>query len=369
MKSIFRKSKSKNTKNKYSNFRKNKNKNSSKKLTFTAHLKTIKKNIKYKHKRHIRHQKGGMLMSDMPDIWRFKSDGDFRYYRRYIFGSKRRAEAWATILIECDKRRIPVFVITSGNRIAIERMFQLTEIDKYIREVLSIKRDDVSNPNPRFPELMTKGEVIDAILKNDEILKDLKIECVPGETGETETVGAFIDDDYINFTGVPTCIKTINALDDRIDQKTQELLGNISFQKENGQNPFYTSIFPANHLALVMRQINIINYIPESILIAAYVGISQIELPEDRPERSNKAFMDLVNTFKKTKVLFLDCDGTMSVLPGVFKFHDAFINGERARISVTKTVGKPPLTEQTIEPLTEEHPLSPPNVLTTQQEE
>ena len=43
MKRIFRKSKSKNTKNKYSNFRKNKNKKSSKKLKFTAHLKTIKK--------------------------------------------------------------------------------------------------------------------------------------------------------------------------------------------------------------------------------------------------------------------------------------------------------------------------------------
>jgi hypothetical protein len=47
MKRIFRKSKSKNTKNKYkySSYRKNKikNKKSSKKLKFTAHLKTIKK--------------------------------------------------------------------------------------------------------------------------------------------------------------------------------------------------------------------------------------------------------------------------------------------------------------------------------------
>ncbi len=357
MKRIFRKSKSKNTKNKYkySSYRKNKNKNkkSSKKLKFTAHLKTIKKNVKYKHKRHIRHQKGGMLMSDMPDIWRFKNDDDFDSYRKYIFGSIRRAQAWARILIECAKRGIPVFVITSGNRTAIERMFQLTETDTYIREVLSIRQDDVSNPNPRFPELTTKGEVIDAILEV------LGIECVPGET---ETVGAFIDDDYINFTGVPTCIKTINALDDRKHPETQKLLGNISFEKENSQNPFYTSVFRANHRSLVLTKRNIINYIPESILIAAFVGISQIELPEDHPERSNKAFMDLVNTFKKTKVLFLDCDNTISVLPGVFNFHDAFINGERARISVKKKrVEKPTLTEQPIEPLIEEPlPLPPP---------
>jgi hypothetical protein len=362
MKRIFRKSKSKNTKNKYkySSYRKNKNKNkkSSKKLKFTAHLKTMKKNVKYKHKRHIRHQKGGMLMSDMPDIWRFKNDDDFDSYRRYIFGSKRRAEAWASILIECAKRGIPVFVITSGNRTAMERMFQLTEIDKYIREVLSIRRDDVSNPNPRFPELTTKGQVIDAILQ------ELKIECVPGETGETETVGAFIDDDYINFTGVPTCIKTINALDDRKHPKTQKLLGNISFEKENSQNPFYTSVFRANHMSLVLSQKNIINYIPESILIAAFVGISQIELPEGHPDRENKVFMDLVNAFKNTKVLFLDCDNTISVLPGVFNFHHEFING--GRISVTKKrVEKTPLTEQPIEPLIEE-PL--PTSLTTQEQ-
>jgi hypothetical protein len=293
-------------------------------------------------------------MSDMPDIWRFKNDDDFDSYRRYIFGSIRRAEAWARILIECAERGIPVFVITSGNRTAIERMFQLTETDTYIREVLSIRQDDVSNPDPHFPKLTTKGQVIDAILE------ELGIECVPGETGETETVGAFIDDDYINFTGVPTCIKTINALDDRKDSKTNKLFGNISFERENSHNPFYTSVFRANHGYLVLTERNIINYIPESILIAAYVGISQIELPQDNPERSNKAFMDLVNTFKKTKVLFLDCDNTISVLPGVFNFHHEFING--GRISVRKKrVEKPTLTEQPIEPLIEEPlPLPPP---------
>jgi hypothetical protein len=336
MKSIFRKSKSKNTKNKYSNFRKNKNKKSSKKLKFTAHLKTIKKNIKYKHKRHIRHQKGGMLMSDIPDIWKFIEDKDFHFYRKYIFGSKHRAEAWASILIECDKQHIPVFVITSGNRTAMERMFQLTEIDSYIREVLSIRRDDVSNPDPRFPDLTTKAQIIDAILQEE------KIKFEPGET-----VGVFIDDDSSNFSGVPTCIKTINSLDDRIDPTTRKLIGNISFDKENSNNPFTRVVFRVNHVSLELSNKNKINYIPDSILTAAFVGISQKELPEHHPLRSNKVFMDLVNTFKNTKVLFLDCDGTMSVLPGVFNFHDEFINGERSIISVTsvtskKTVEKPP---------------------------
>ena len=79
-------------------------------------------------------------------------------------------------------------------------------------------------------------------------------------------------------------------------------------------------------------------------MIAAFVGISQLELPEHHELRSKKVFMDLVNTFKNTKVLFLDCDGTMSVLPGVFNFRDEFINGERPIISVTskKTVEEPP---------------------------
>jgi hypothetical protein len=314
MKRIFRKSKSKNTKNKYkySNFRKNKK--SSKKLKFTAHLKTMKKNVKYKHKRHIRHQKGGMLMSDMPDIWRFKNDDDFDSYRRYIFGSETRAQMWATILIECAKQRIPVFVITSGNRTAMERMFQLTETDKYIREVLSITRDDVSNPNPRFPELTKKGQVIDAILK------ELKIECVTGNI-----VGAFIDDQPgINFEDVPPCIEKIDALHPKINRSRYRPADSFENEKDKttgkGNNIFYTDVFRHKNWSL---NTNHINYIPEFILKTALWGISKTKIPEGA---LSVEYMNLVKMFQNIQVLFLDCDGTMSVLPEVYSFVKSYID-------------------------------------------
>lgn len=313
MKRIFRKSKSKNTKNKYkySNFRKNKK--SSKKLKFTAHLKTMKKNVKYKHKRHIRHQKGGMLMSDMPDIWRFKNDYDFDSYRRYIFGSETRAQMWEMILIECAKQRIPVFVITSGNRTAMERMFQLTETDKYIREVLSITRDDVSNPNPRFPELTKKGQVIDAILK------ELKIECVTGNI-----VGAFIDDQPgINFEDVPPCIEKIDALHPKIHGSRYRPADSFENEKDKTTgkgNIFYTDVFRRKNWSL---NTNHINYIPEFILQTAFWGISKKEIPEGA---LSVKYMNLVKMFQDIQVLFLDCDGTMSVLPEVYSFVKSYID-------------------------------------------
>lgn len=314
MKSLFRKSKSKNTKNKYkySNFRKNKK--SSKKLKFTAHLKTMKKNVKYKHKRHIRHQKGGMLMSDMPDTWRFKNDYDFYSYRRYIFGSERRAQMWTTILMECAKQRIPVFVITSGNRKAMERMFQLTQTDKYIREVLSITRDDVSNPNPRFPELTKKGQVIDAILK------ELQIECVTGNI-----VGAFIDDQPgINFQDVPPCIEKIDALHPKINGSRHRPADSFETEKDKttGEaNIFYTDVFRHKNRSL---NTNHINYIPEFILQIAYWGITKTEIPEG--ESLSVKYMNLVKMFQNIQVLFLDCDGTMSVLPEVYSFVKSYID-------------------------------------------
>ena len=297
MKSLFKKSKSKNIKNKYSNKNINfhKNKKSSKKLTFRGHLKTIKKNIKHKHKRHIRNQKGGV-----GDIWTFKQVEHFESYARYIFGSEERTRLWQTLLDECTKRKIPVFVITSGDRKAIERMLQLTEIDQCIKEVLSIRKDEITNPNPRFRGLTTKAQVIDAILK------ELQIPCEPGEI-----VGAFIDDQPHNFDGLPTCIQKIHAVNK--DKNGNSVIPTDASQRS--YNVFRKEVFFSDHLTLNLT-LNPVNYIPHDILMAAYYGISE----EKIPGKPNDKQIELVEMFKKTKVLFLDCDGVISVWPGVFSF-------------------------------------------------
>jgi len=102
MKNLFRKSKSKNIKYSNKNINFHKNKKSTKKLKFRGNFKTIKKNIKPKHKRHIRNQKGGV-----GDIWRFKEEDDadyFNSYASYIFGSEQRAYLWPALLDACKKK-------------------------------------------------------------------------------------------------------------------------------------------------------------------------------------------------------------------------------------------------------------------------
>ena len=348
MKSLFRKSKSKNTKNKYSNskskFRKNKNKKSSKKLKFRAHLKTIKKNIKHKYKQHIRHQKGGM-----GDIWRFRDDKDFQSYARYIFGSQRRALLWTEILEQCSEQQVPVFVITSGNRLAIERMLQLTEVNQYIREVFSIRMGK-SNPNPRFPHLTTKAQII------NEILKELKIPCDSGNI-----VGAFIDDQLHNFIDVPPCIEKIHALN--VSHGTGKRYRPLdSFETETDEtgktNRFYTDVFRTqNHLL----NTNNINYIPESILQNAFRGISKRDIPEGKLVKKD---MDMVNMFRKIKVLILDCDNVISVLPEVFSFEQGNINIEERiqKIPIENPVAQETLEVKVVEPVEPEpvEPLLPP---------
>ena len=376
MKSLFRKSKSKKIKNKYSNsnskFLKNKNKKSSKKLKFRAHLKTIKKNIKHKHKRHIRHQKGGM-----GDIWRFKKDEHFESYVKYIFGSKRRAILWTDLLEACSIQGVPVVVITSGDRLAIERMLQLTEVAKYIREVLSIRKDEKSNPNPRFPHLTTKAQVI------EEILKELEIPCEPGII-----VGAFIDDQKFNFEGVPPCIERIHALNK--NPTGTRFIPVDTFEREQPENVFYRQVFKVKNVNSQLRNpdyVKSINYIPEFILKTAFFGISKKEFTKG--EEPDEKYMKLIVTFRKIRVLLLDCDGVMSVLPGVFSLEEGEIDIDKhvnkipnpnplvqetlevvepetveLKTVEPKTVEPKTVEPETVEPKTVEHLLPPPDLLT-----
>jgi len=340
MKSLFRKSKSKNIKNKHSNkninFHKNKKKKSSKKLKFRTHSKTIKKNIKHKHKRYIRHQKGGMF----DDVWRFKHNEHFESYVRYIFGSQRRAILWTDLLEECSKQQVPVIVITSGNRSAIERMLQLTEVYKYIREVLSIRKDEKSNPNPRFPHLTKKAQVI------AEILKELEIPCESGET-----VGAFIDDQDFNFDDVPPCIERIRAIN--INQYGKRITPTDSFEKEQPENIFYRKVFKAKNLAHALRDedyMNHFNYIPEFILKTALWGISKRDIPEG--EKPIEKYMKLIVMFRKIRVLLLDCDGVISASPGVFSLEEGDFDIDKYVDKIPNPVGQESL--EVVEPVGQE---------------
>jgi hypothetical protein len=248
------------------------------------------------------------------DVWRFKHNEHFESYVRYIFGSQRRAILWTDLLEECSKQKVPVIVITSGNRLAIERMLQLTEVYTYIREVLSIRKDEKSNPNPRFPHLTKKAQVI------AEILTELKIPCESGET-----VGAFIDDQDFNFDDVPPCIERIRARN--INQDGKRITPTDSFEKEQPENMFYMKVFKAKNKAQNVAHflrgedyMNNFNYIPEFILQTALWGISKRDIPEG--QKPDEKYMKLIVMFRKIRVLLLDCDGVISASPGVFSLEE-----------------------------------------------
>ena len=286
----------------------------------------------------------------MGDIWRFKKDEHFESYVKYIFGSKRRAILWTDLLEACSIQGVPVVVITSGDRLAIERMLQLTEVAKYIREVLSIRKDEKSNPNPRFPHLTTKAQVI------EEILKELEIPCEPGII-----VGAFIDDQKFNFEGVPPCIERIHALNK--NPTGTRFIPVDTFEREQPENVFYRQVFKVKNVNSQLRNpdyVKSINYIPEFILQTALWGISKRDITKG--EEPDEKYMKLIKMFQKSRVLLLDCDGVMSVLPGVFSLEEGDIDIDQHVNKIPNPVEPVVVEPKTVEPETVEPVVEPKTV-------
>ena len=99
--------------------------------------------------------KGGLRAEDCRNIgltraYRFDSENS-RYHtellRRYMFGTKLQEDAWMNLLRRCHENNIPVYILTSGNKVGIIRMLQLAVLDRYITEVLCIHSEGPVNPS------------------------------------------------------------------------------------------------------------------------------------------------------------------------------------------------------------------------------
>jgi hypothetical protein len=74
-------------------------------------------------------------------------------FRIFTFGSEMQYNAWANLLIACSRSDVPVpvYILTSGNKVGIIRTLQLLELDKYFKEVLCTNQKVIKTDEGEMP--------------------------------------------------------------------------------------------------------------------------------------------------------------------------------------------------------------------------
>lgn len=182
---------------------------------FRVRLRRSTKTRKNNHK--IAVMKGGLRSVDCKNIglnfaYRFSSvnyEDHIKLLRRYMFGTELQEIAWMMLLRLCSNRAIPVYILTSGNKVGIIRMLQLAALDRYITEVLCTHPDILVNPFNRGEPAshdfhgQDKYQVIQAIVREHELTEHSEV-----------PIGYFLDDDEGNFEhrGMCSSIKPVSVL-------------------------------------------------------------------------------------------------------------------------------------------------------------
>jgi hypothetical protein len=182
----------------------NKRKKYTRRFRVRSRIRTRKNN----HKNSV--MKGGLRRSDCINIgltnaYRFMNHPDHaNLLRGYMFGSKLQEDAWMGLLRECLDQNVPVYILTSGNKIGVIRMLQLALLDKYITEVLCTHPEFNVNPLNRGDTPPThnfhgqdKYEVITTIVIEHGLSLERKPDKLP--------IGYFLDDDEGNFEYAAMC--------------------------------------------------------------------------------------------------------------------------------------------------------------------
>jgi len=189
----------------------------SKKVKRFSHSRRITKKNKHKFSR----LKGGLRTSDCVNIgikyaYRFKDTAHAILLRRYMFGTKSQEDAWMELLRLCFDKRVPVYILTSGNKVGIIRMIQLALLDRYITEVLCTHPEFLVNPLNRGTVQshnfhgQDKYEVIHAIVSELRYPTESELGSSP--------IGYFLDDDERNFEHKDMCssIQAISVLSEDV---------------------------------------------------------------------------------------------------------------------------------------------------------
>jgi hypothetical protein len=280
---------------------------------------------KKKYSRSRRLQKGGLKDTNgakmgINDTWSITDDTHFRSFQEYIFGSAVYAELWTTLLVECQKKGIPVYVITSGNLPGIIRTIQLLDLTEYVKEVISTRADvptidpqgiplnPVIDPARHFAG-QKKAQVIQRIMTEDGIPCDQK---------GKEKVAAFFDDDPGNFSELEQlCPSVFPILTESKKQRPQDAI--VRNLESLLANTFYTELRDLRHRSLTTpRPETQYNYTPHRFLLNAIYGITGNE--DFRMENLTEADVQQIEIFKNILILFLDWDRTVSLWPSALSF-------------------------------------------------
>jgi len=63
----------------------------------------------------------------------------------FVFGTPSQRQAWTILLDKCLEKKVPVYILTAGNKVGIIRTLQLLNMDVYFREVLCTNLPNISN--------------------------------------------------------------------------------------------------------------------------------------------------------------------------------------------------------------------------------
>ena len=137
--------------------------------------------------------KGGLSRNDSTNInlnytYSFHDQSLVVTFLMFMFGTPSQYIAWRRFLETCTRKNVPVYILTSGNRIGVIRMLQLANLADHFQEVLCTNSnktpDGTPHPFPGNPHNITeqhnfggftKYQVIRAIMDERGMPCDLPI--------------------------------------------------------------------------------------------------------------------------------------------------------------------------------------------------
>jgi hypothetical protein len=122
--------------------------------------------------------------------YRFSEQDHVDEFSMFVFGTPLQKAAWTTLLETCLAKQVPVYILTSGNRVAIIRTLQLLMMDHYFKEVLCINRNLTINPSNK------RGQHNFGGYSKYAVIREIHLELL--SKNRRITTGCLFDDDIRN---------------------------------------------------------------------------------------------------------------------------------------------------------------------------
>jgi hypothetical protein len=117
-------------------------------------------------------------------------------FRIFTFGSDMQYNAWANLLIACLMKDVPVYILTSGNKVGIIRTLQLLELDGYFEEVLCTNSKVITEGYMPINPVNKTGRHFGGMHKYHVIYKIVKEKGL--DCDDDQVIGCLLDDGLRN---------------------------------------------------------------------------------------------------------------------------------------------------------------------------